>query len=158
MIRRPPRSTLFPYTTLFRSEWSWKSQIPAVDERSGLRLRPEAIFGEEAVDWKWKPGDFDSYAWNVPSDSSYSAQSARSSYRWQPYEAEEEEPFEGENLNETYEDFKSQLLCRHFRNGYCRNHKKCKFSHDRQLLNSYWAAKGQSDPTVDYDRMPKRGD
>src|SRR3712207_9360211 len=22
MIRRPPRSTLFPYTTLFRSEWS----------------------------------------------------------------------------------------------------------------------------------------
>src|SRR4030066_514771 len=25
MIRRPPRSTLFPYTTLFRSELSWKS-------------------------------------------------------------------------------------------------------------------------------------
>src|SRR3712207_9066606 len=23
MIRRPPRSTLFPYTTLFRSELSW---------------------------------------------------------------------------------------------------------------------------------------
>src|SRR5258708_21212587 len=23
MIRRPPRSTLFPYTTLFRSRWSW---------------------------------------------------------------------------------------------------------------------------------------
>src|SRR5437773_9039766 len=22
MIRRPPRSTLFPYTTLFRSDWS----------------------------------------------------------------------------------------------------------------------------------------
>src|SRR5260221_5343063 len=29
MIRRPPRSTLFPYTTLFRSR---KSQSPAVDE------------------------------------------------------------------------------------------------------------------------------
>src|SRR3712207_7605080 len=31
MIRRPPRSTLFPYTTLFRSEgmrWTWHS--PAV--------------------------------------------------------------------------------------------------------------------------------
>src|SRR5436305_7693966 len=27
MIRRPPRSTLFPYTTLFRSPWgSWVSQ------------------------------------------------------------------------------------------------------------------------------------
>src|SRR2546422_5663296 len=27
MIRRPPRSTLFPYTTLFRSPWSrrWRS-------------------------------------------------------------------------------------------------------------------------------------
>src|SRR5256885_13813450 len=23
MIRRPPRSTLFPYTTLFRSPWLW---------------------------------------------------------------------------------------------------------------------------------------
>src|SRR2546423_8844188 len=27
MIRRPPRSTLFPYTTLFRSEWI----IPGID-------------------------------------------------------------------------------------------------------------------------------
>src|SRR5688572_32230035 len=25
MIRRPPRSTLFPYTTLFRSCWEWPS-------------------------------------------------------------------------------------------------------------------------------------
>src|SRR5258708_6687820 len=30
MIRRPPRSTLFPYTTLFRSQ-------PAEEERSALR-------------------------------------------------------------------------------------------------------------------------
>src|SRR3712207_7185945 len=33
MIRRPPRSTLFPYTTLFRSEWEnsqGKSAIPAL--------------------------------------------------------------------------------------------------------------------------------
>src|SRR2546429_5169571 len=27
MIRRPPRSTLFPYTTLFRSDWRSESQI-----------------------------------------------------------------------------------------------------------------------------------
>src|SRR5260221_10165928 len=26
MIRRPPRSTLFPYTTLFRSRWDSQSQ------------------------------------------------------------------------------------------------------------------------------------
>src|SRR3712207_7287306 len=33
MIRRPPRSTLFPYTTLFRSEiflWSWQIQVDHV--------------------------------------------------------------------------------------------------------------------------------
>src|SRR3989338_7002328 len=26
MMRRPPRSTLFPYTTLFRSQWRWRSR------------------------------------------------------------------------------------------------------------------------------------
>src|SRR2546422_2285739 len=30
MIRRPPRSTLFPYTTLFRS---WFSSAPSIDSR-----------------------------------------------------------------------------------------------------------------------------
>src|SRR2546428_10019134 len=28
MIRRPPRSTLFPYTTLFRSDGLWSSAVP----------------------------------------------------------------------------------------------------------------------------------
>src|SRR3712207_8744426 len=28
MIRRPPRSTLFPYTTLFRSEWLENRGLP----------------------------------------------------------------------------------------------------------------------------------
>src|SRR2546430_12076483 len=33
MIRRPPRSTLFPYTTLFRSPWDDHVAVPrAVDE------------------------------------------------------------------------------------------------------------------------------
>src|SRR3712207_9106867 len=35
MIRRPPRSTLFPYTTLFRS-----SRIRAVEMREGLEVIP----------------------------------------------------------------------------------------------------------------------
>src|SRR2546426_3499924 len=30
MIRRPPRSTLFPYTTLFRSNEVWKATVVAV--------------------------------------------------------------------------------------------------------------------------------
>src|SRR2546426_8965174 len=38
MIRRPPRSTLFPYTTLFRSEW-WSNGVVA-DE---LRLKTPAL-------------------------------------------------------------------------------------------------------------------
>src|SRR5256885_10881830 len=33
MIRRPPRSTLFPYTTLFRSSprWTWASSCATTD-------------------------------------------------------------------------------------------------------------------------------
>src|SRR3712207_7687223 len=31
MIRRPPRSTLFPYTTLFRSEWFKGNVLQLVD-------------------------------------------------------------------------------------------------------------------------------
>src|SRR3712207_7918924 len=39
MIRRPPRSTLFPYTTLFRSlPCGWKNDIPA--NRTSSRLQP----------------------------------------------------------------------------------------------------------------------
>src|SRR2546430_9231541 len=41
MIRRPPRSTLFPYTTLFRSAtWSVEFGVPALKESwSALRQR-----------------------------------------------------------------------------------------------------------------------
>src|SRR2546422_5387830 len=35
MIRRPPRSTLFPYTTLFRSQ---EHQGPAADRRRGAAV------------------------------------------------------------------------------------------------------------------------
>src|SRR5574337_318030 len=50
MIRRPPRSTLFPYTTLFRSSRvatgiSWSSL-------GGLKgVRPPEAFGERSRDW-----------------------------------------------------------------------------------------------------------
>src|SRR5947209_14047899 len=38
MIRRPPRSTLFPYTTLFRSRPSHWSRIPANRRSLGIPL------------------------------------------------------------------------------------------------------------------------
>src|SRR3712207_7215015 len=40
MIRRPPRSTLFPYTTLFRSHQRATEFAPR-----GVRLRPRRQFG-----------------------------------------------------------------------------------------------------------------
>src|SRR2546430_13285388 len=42
MIRRPPRSTLFPYTTLFRSSEAscrmTRASVPRCSDISGLRL------------------------------------------------------------------------------------------------------------------------
>src|SRR5688572_31844101 len=35
MIRRPPRSTLFPYTTLFRSPWAATKSLNAIPSQSG---------------------------------------------------------------------------------------------------------------------------
>src|SRR5215813_14624591 len=35
MIRRPPRSTLFPYTTLFRSKWRTRPRSPPPCRTSG---------------------------------------------------------------------------------------------------------------------------
>src|SRR3712207_7219979 len=44
MIRRPPRSTLFPYTTLFRSA----QQAPAASKKLGGELRLHVRTGNEA--------------------------------------------------------------------------------------------------------------
>src|SRR2546422_7682143 len=46
MIRRPPRSTLFPYTTLFRSRW--RRETPGCRERihlnnAGAALMPQTV-------------------------------------------------------------------------------------------------------------------
>src|SRR5258708_27390752 len=43
MIRRPPRSTLFPYTTLFRSSWAAAGGSPAAAaKRSGYEAESAA--------------------------------------------------------------------------------------------------------------------
>src|SRR2546422_5074556 len=41
MIRRPPRSTLFPYTTLFRSRWFERSPGETPQERAAMRCLAE---------------------------------------------------------------------------------------------------------------------
>src|SRR3989449_10354620 len=46
MIRRPPRSTLFPYTTLFRSLVAWT--------RDGQILFPRRLPGSK-VAWEFQP-------------------------------------------------------------------------------------------------------
>src|SRR3712207_8439110 len=38
MIRRPPRSTLFPYTTLFRSQLAALDAVQGGDEQAGPRV------------------------------------------------------------------------------------------------------------------------
>src|SRR3712207_7598754 len=43
MIRRPPRSTLFPYTTLFRSSYLDSSTIPS--DRGGEGIDPAQVVG-----------------------------------------------------------------------------------------------------------------
>src|SRR5258708_37329267 len=43
MIRRPPRSTLFPYTTLFRSRFEGEDRVSRVITRGGLALDADAV-------------------------------------------------------------------------------------------------------------------
>src|SRR2546429_9447358 len=42
MIRRPPRSTLFPYTTLFRSTHAIVPGLPGIEHEQRQMLRLEA--------------------------------------------------------------------------------------------------------------------
>src|SRR2546430_16899284 len=65
MIRRPPRSTLFPYTTLFRSVLElkapaspdWRASTAGALRRSGLDLVPhDSIVFSEAVLLVYPPG------------------------------------------------------------------------------------------------------
>src|SRR3989475_4453621 len=52
MIRRPPRSTLFPYTTLFRSDvmLADDGDEVVVDPRAHRVAYGALLFGEEAID------------------------------------------------------------------------------------------------------------
>src|SRR2546427_4546889 len=59
MIRRPPRSTLFPYTTLFRSCSSRHQCRTVKDPRIRELLHPE-IWRRHLAQWHWRKH------WNEP--------------------------------------------------------------------------------------------
>src|SRR3712207_7943878 len=56
MIRRPPRSTLFPYTTLFRSELAEKAgSSKSISGFPECRQRTDCLLGlNKTYDWKPK--------------------------------------------------------------------------------------------------------
>src|SRR2546428_7064751 len=54
MIRRPPRSTLFPYTTLFRSPFTRKPLLNSQTTRAGLSRRTKT-FGADYCVLPWEP-------------------------------------------------------------------------------------------------------
>src|SRR3989442_8067658 len=49
MIRRPPRSTLFPYTTLFRSEVEPHERAPREQQQLGLEAHVNSLSGTGAA-------------------------------------------------------------------------------------------------------------
>src|SRR3712207_7826232 len=49
MIRRPPRSTLFPYTTLFRSQDSNLQAIDVAALPKGVEVKPILLEGDQPV-------------------------------------------------------------------------------------------------------------
>src|SRR3712207_8526388 len=52
MIRRPPRSTLFPYTTLFRSNVPWKAKAHAVSRWECAAHRYCEVSRTEVAEWE----------------------------------------------------------------------------------------------------------
>src|SRR5687768_18002965 len=54
MIRRPPRSTLFPYTTLFRSRCATSGTMSGVCWRSSDCSQPNGLPDDE---WAWRDAE-----------------------------------------------------------------------------------------------------
>src|SRR5258708_30055951 len=57
MIRRPPRSTLFPYTTLFRSQITMARQTAAITKKSAGRSLRRFYLRRARVFSRDQPGD-----------------------------------------------------------------------------------------------------
>src|SRR5688572_6036610 len=83
MIRRPPRSTLFPYTTLFRSRPDYEASAPddafeeydapetisaIADALAGMGLDPMPVAADAEFPWRLKRGGFD-FVFNIAEGS-----------------------------------------------------------------------------------------
>src|SRR2546422_6984052 len=64
MIRRPPRSTLFPYTTLFRSKYDLYGQGTPLECPHGVRI--EKTFGGIRIWWFLDRGKNCLHRWFYP--------------------------------------------------------------------------------------------
>src|SRR2546430_10329389 len=64
MIRRPPRSTLFPYTTLFRSRFAASWSIPGSE--FGFLLSGELVLTLGFEEMTLRPGDAVSFESTTP--------------------------------------------------------------------------------------------
>src|SRR3712207_8367204 len=61
MIRRPPRSTLFPYTTLFRSLGAFVVEAPPEELGPALEERYEGLIDRVALYVPLVPGERDGF-------------------------------------------------------------------------------------------------
>src|SRR3712207_9249143 len=92
MIRRPPRSTLFPYTTLFRSkvmEEERKNFIYGIVDDNGKTIVPGCIrnnISEEAANKIYDSMmDFASYAFNKAHAAAYAVVAYQTAYLMRYY-------------------------------------------------------------------------
>src|SRR2546429_4425436 len=70
MIRRPPRSTLFPYTTLFRSQHSSLRAVSTIGAKRNVLKRFERIALLKKRG-QWKDGDRDRKSTRLNSSHGY---------------------------------------------------------------------------------------
>src|SRR3712207_8763533 len=82
MIRRPPRSTLFPYTTLFRSPWG------------------TVLSGEENVNGYFRTTG------TTPADARYGLTDKETARRW-----EQEEDRKSTRLNSSHANISYAVFC-----------------------------------------------